>query len=256
MAALAAWLLVVADRGARSELLPLPLLPAERTLWTSFEILSAEPSKPLPPDLRQIEGGRLFAEEANVNGALFRKTSIILPLPSGDRREQVILFADEGGKLRMLGFHRIHRHLDSPQGKTLVFESGAPNPLNGDPAAVPADTYTYLAFTTALSSAASEKSGLSAHLWLHPGEAPRAEIELEAKEKISALGTRVAARRIRVSPESGGAEAFYWLSDAPPHFLLQYKGPGDFLIEDGQSAPTVLLRATASSEQIRKIFEQ
>ena len=44
-------------------------------------------------------------------------------------------------------------------------------------------------------------------------------------------------------------------TEAQPYTLLQYRGPGDFLAPAGEAAPEVLLRATASSEQVRKIFQ-
>jgi hypothetical protein len=61
---------------------------------------------------------------------------------------------------------------------------------------------------------------------------------------------------LRVRPKSGGSgEATYWFAEALPHALLQYRGPGDFVSAPGDPTPGVLLRATASSEQVRKIFQ-
>jgi hypothetical protein len=219
----------------------------------NFEVLAADPAKPLPLDLRDVESGRLQAEEATVNGKSYRKTSMIIPLSNGDRREVILLLAEEDGRLRMLGFHRIHRHHETPEGTTIVFQSGAPNPLTGEPASVPADTYTYLALCTALSSFAADRSPLPFHLWDHDGAVP-VDVALEGKETIEALGTRATAFRIRVRPKSGGPLATYWFTEAAPHTVLQYRGPGDFVVPRGATPPDVLLRATASSEQVRTIL--
>lgn len=194
------------------------------------------------------------AEEAIVNGRVYRKTSLVLPLAGGDRREVVLLLAVEGGGVRMLGFHRIHRHQEKPQGTTIVFRSGAPNPLSGEGAEVPADTYTHLALCTALSSFDAGRSPLSLHLWAGDGAVP-AKVVFDGEEELGALGTRVRARRIRVEPTRGrSGRALYWIAAAKPHSLLQYRGPGDFLTGAATEVPQVLLRATASSEQVRTIF--
>lgn len=228
-------------------------LPPEGSLWTNFEILPA--GEGLPQALRDIESGRLQAEEATVNGKAYRKTSMILPLANGDRRETILLLAEEEGRMRMLGFHRIHRHQDNPEGKTIVFQSGGANPLRGEPSEVPPDTYTRLALCTALSSFGAERPPLSAHLWIGNSVTP-VEIGFDGKETLEALGTRVPTVRVRVRPKNGGGEAIYWLAEAEPHMLLQYRGPGDFLAEDASGGTRVLLRATASSEQVRKIFQK
>jgi hypothetical protein len=205
--------------------------------------------------VRNIESGRLQADEATVNGLRYRRTSMALPLVGGDRREVVLLLAEEQGRMRMLGFHRIHRHFEAPKGRTIVFQSGAPNPLTGEPVAVPPDTYTHLALGTALSGFSSDRAPLPVHLWVRDGEVAVAEVGFNGKEKLEVLGTQIPALRIRVRPKSGnGAEALYWFSEAAPHTLLQYRGPGGFLLEGGDSAPIVVLRATASSEQVRKIL--
>jgi hypothetical protein len=240
-------------RRTDADLLPLSPLPPERSLWINFEILPAEPGKPLPQPLREIESGRLQAEEAVVNGRNYRKTSIVLPLANGDRREVILLLAEEEGRMRMLGFHRIQRHLETPQGTTVVFQSGAPNPLNGEPAQVPADTYTYLALCTALSGFGSDHATLPVHLW-RGNAVVASDVQFDGKETMDVLGTRVAALRVRVQPKNASGAATYWFTEAEPHALLQYRGPGDFLAPPGESAPEVLLRATASSEQVRKIF--
>lgn len=243
-------------RRAAADLLPVPPLPPERSLWINFDILPGERSRPLPDSLRQIESGRLRAEEALVNGQSYRKTSIVLPLANGDRRETILLLAEEGSRLRMLGFHRILRHRETPQGTTVVFQSGAPNPLSGEPAQVPADTYSYLALCTALSSFAPDQPPLPAHLW-SGSAAVAVDIVADGKELLDVLGTRIAALRVRIKPRGGNAgEALYWFSEQPPHPLLQYRGPGDFLTAGGEPVPIVLLRATASSEQVRSIFRE
>jgi len=236
-------------------LLPSSPLPPERSLWVNFEILPVDPAKSLPESMRQIEGARLKAEEAVVNGRNYRKTSVTLPLPNGDRREVILLLAEESGHLRMLGYHRILRHQESPKGETTVFQSGAPNPLTGEPAQVPEDTYTYLALCTALSSFDSERPPFAAHLW-SKGAAVPVDIAFDGKETIDVLGAKTPALRIRLTPKNAkGGEAFYWFAAADPHALLQYRGPGDFLTAQNETAPNVLLRATASSEQIRQIFK-
>jgi hypothetical protein len=237
-----------------AELLPISPLPPERSLWINLEILPANRGEVLPEDLRRIEGGRLQAEEAVVNGRTYRKTSLVLPLANGDRREVVLLLAAEDGHVRMLGFHRIHRHEEKPVGTTTVFQSGAPNPLTGEAVQVPADTYTYLALCTALSSFGAGRSPLSLHLWLGDGTVAT-EVAFDGEEEIAALGTHVRALRLRVEPAGGKSrQALYWIAEASPHLLLQYRGPGDFLTGKSETAPQVLLRATASSEQVRTIF--
>jgi len=239
-----------------AELLPISPLPPERSLWVNLEILPADRTQPLPEALRQIESGRLQAEEAVVNGRNYRKTSLVLPLSGGDRREVVLLLVEEDGHMRMLGFHRIRRHLDSPQGNTIVFQSGAANPLNGEPAVVPPDTYTHLALCTALSSFASDQPPLPVHLWFHDSVLA-ARILFDGKEELAALGTHVATLRVRLeTTDVQAGEAIYWFAEAPPHALLQYRGPGDFLTGKSDGAPRVLLRATASSEQVRTIFRE
>jgi hypothetical protein len=207
----------------------------------------------LPESLRQIEGARLAAEEAVVNGQTYRKTSVVLPLPNGDRREVILLLAEESGHLRMLGFHRIVRHLESPQGTTTVFQSGTPNPLTGEPAQVPADTYTYLALCTVLASFDADRPPIAAHLW-SKGAAVAVDISFDGKEKLDALGTQLAALRVRIKPKSGDGDALYWFAEALPHTLLQYRGPADFLTGEREAVPNVVLRATASSEQVRRIL--
>ena len=245
----------LAATTVRADLLPVSPLPPERSLWVNFEILPAEPAKTLPESMRQIEGARLQAELAVVNGQNYRKTSVILPLPNGDRREVILLLAEESGRMRMLGFHRILRHQESPKGATTVFQSGAPNPLTGNPAQVPADTYTYLALCTALSSFGSAQLPIAAHLF-SKGSAIPVDIAFDGKETIEVLGSKVPALRVRLTPKGGrGGEALYWFGEAPPHTLIQYRGPGDFLTAKDEPAPNVLLRATASSEQVRQIFQ-
>jgi hypothetical protein len=247
--------LAFSSAPAAAELLPLSPLPPERSLWINFEILPAGGSQALPENLREIESGRLQTEEATVNGQTYRKTSMILPLANGDRRETILLLAEEAGRMRMLGFHRIHRHLEAPQESTIVFQSGTSNPLTGEPAQVPADTYTYLALCTALSSFSAEHPPLALHVWLRNSAVP-VEVAFDGKETLEALGTRVPALRLRVRPKSGNSgDATYWFAAAPPHALLQYRGPGDFVVAPGDTTPGVLLRATASSEQVRKIFQ-
>jgi hypothetical protein len=134
-----------------------------------------------------------------------------------------------------------------------VFQSGVPNPLSGEPTEVPPDTYTYLALCTALSGFGADRPPVSVHLWQQGGAVP-GDVAFDGKETIEVLGTRLAALRVRVRPKNASGSATYWFTEAQPHTLLQYRGPGDFLAPQGETAPDVLLRATASSEQVRKIF--
>lgn len=247
-------LIALACAPAAADLLPVPPLPPERSLWVNFEILPADRAAALPPSVRDIESGRLQAEEATIEGKIYRKTSIVLPLANGDRRELILLLAEEDGRVRMLGFHRVLRHDDSPQGKTTVFQSGAPNPLNGDSVQVPADTYSYLALCTALSSFDAKTPPVPLHVWFRDAALP-VEPAVEGIEKIDVLGAQTPALRIRLKPRDGkGPEAVYWFGEQLPHALLQYRGPGDFLTASGEAAPNVVLRATASSEQVRSIL--
>jgi hypothetical protein len=252
-AAIAAFFWGMSARVVVADLLPFAPLPGERPLWVNFEILPAEPGKPLPAALRQIESGRLQAEDAVVDGHSYRKTSVVLPLTDGDRREVILLLAEEGGRARMLGFHRIHRHLEAPEGTTIVFESGVPNPLTGVPARVPADTYTYLALCTALASFGPERPPLPAHLWFGNSAVP-IDVTFDGKETLDVLGTRVAALRVVVRPRAAAGQATYWFTETSPHIFVQYRGPGDFLAGKDDPATDVVLRATASSEQIRTLF--
>jgi hypothetical protein len=222
-------------------------------LWVNFEILPGESGKPLPDTLRQIESGRLQAEDAVVDGRNYRKTSVILPLADGDRREVILLLAEEDGRMRMLGFHRIHRHRETPVGTTVVFQSGVPNPLTGVSAQVPADTYTYLALCTALASFGPDRQPLPAHLWLGDSAVP-IEVAFDGKEVLDVLGTKVSTLRVGVRPRAGAGRATYWFTETAPHTFVQYRGPGDFLAGKDEAAADVMLRATASSEQVRTLF--
>ncbi len=239
--------------SSQADLLPVSPLPPDRSLWVNFEILPAEPAKPLPEIMKTVEGARLKTEEAVVSGQTYRKTSVTVPLPNGDRREMILLLAVESDRMRMLGFHHIVQHQDSSLGRTTVFQSGDPNPLTGDPTEVPADTYTYLALCTALSSIDGARPPLAVHLWWN-GTAVPVEIVFDGKETLDALGEKLPALRLRLTPKSGGAAAIFWFAEVAPHALLQYRGPGDFLIGRGDPVPTVMLRATASSEQVRRIL--
>ena len=239
---------------AIADLLPAPPLPPERSLWVNFEILPSNRAAPLPPSLREIESGRLRTEEKTIEGKVYRKTSITLPLANGDRRELIILLAEEDGHLRMLGFHRALHQRDTSQERTTVFQAGAANPLSGDPVQVPADTYSYLALCTALASFERATPPVPLHVWFQGSLLP-VDLVFEGSEKLDVLGAATGSVRIRIKPRGGkGPEAIYWFGDQPPHLLLQYRGPGDFLTAEGEAAPSVVLRATASSEQVRSIF--
>lgn len=254
MAALLA--LVTAPAGeASAELFPLPGLPPERRVRLTFEIVPADSGTRLGDELREIEGGRLLFEEAEARGGRYRKTTIILPLPSGDTRERVVFFAEEEERVRMLGFHRIHRHHESPSGETLVFDSGTANPLTGRLSPVPADTYSYLGLFTALGGIAARPAPAKAHLWVGEREVVAVDIVPDGAEELQLLGTKVKARRLRVAPRTGNASpAVYWFAETAPHSFLQYRGPGDFLTENGSGTPPILLRATSSSEQVKQLF--
>ncbi|MGH7819981.1 MAG: hypothetical protein ACREQ9_09420 [Candidatus Binatia bacterium] len=187
----------------------------------------------------------------------YRKATLVLPLPDGDTRERVIFFAEEGERLRMLGFHRIRRHHEAPSGETIVFNPGPANPLQGLANQVPVDTYTYLSLFTALGGLASEEASTRTHLWVSGGGAFPVEIAAAGREELSVLGTRSQSRRLRLrSAEGRGREALYWLADAPPHSFLQYRGPADFLVDGGagDDSETILLRVTSSSEQVNRVF--
>lgn len=236
---------------ASADLLPTSPLPAE--LRVTFEIVSADAKRKLPEELRQIEGGRLTAEETTVNGAQFRKETTVLPLPNGDTRERVIYFAEEDGRLRMLGFHRIRRHLEQPSGETLVFDSGGSNPMSGTALAVPADTYTYLGLTTALAAVVDAPAPVTTHLWIADGRVVPATIVSEGHDELGVLGTRVPSRRVRVKP-AGGEEALYWFTEESPHSFLQYRGPGGLFTETAERSAAIVVRVTSSSAQVEKIF--
>jgi hypothetical protein len=105
-----------------------------------------------------------------------------------------------------------------------VFQSGPPNPLTGDPTEVPADTYTYLALCTALSSIEGTRLPLAVHLWWN-GTAVPVEIVFDGKETLDALGEKLPALRLHLTPKRGGAPAVYWFAEVAPHALLQYRGP-------------------------------
>ncbi|MGH7857733.1 MAG: hypothetical protein ACREQY_10425 [Candidatus Binatia bacterium] len=240
---------------AGAELLPLAPLPDAKSFRLTLEILPADPTKKLSEEVRAVEGGRLVVEETSVGPDRYRKSVLVLPLPSGDTRERVIFFAEEDERLRMLGFHRIRRHNEMPAGETIVFNPGPTNPLKGLPNQVPTDTYTYLSLFSALGGLATGKDPLRAHIWTAGAGAVAVEIVPDGVEELSVLGTRVKSRRLRVrAAEARGAEALYWLAHEPPHSFLQYRGPGDFLTDAPGEAEPVLLRATSSSEQVNRLF--
>lgn len=222
----------------------------------TFEILPSAPDRPLPDELRQIEGARLVVNETMVGGVRYVKTSAVFPLPNGDRLERIFLFADESGRLRMLGLHAVRRERETPKGETVVFQQsgGSPNPLTGRVTDVPADTYTYLALSTALRGLAKEPKPSTVHLWRGEEGAGPAEIVLEGQETLAVFGAKVPSLRFRVNPRGGGGEALYWFREVAPHSFLQYRGPADFLPVPKAGAPEVLLRATSSSEQTQEVF--
>jgi hypothetical protein len=243
--------------SSRGELLSSPESVRDRPLRLTFEILPADRERPLPDELRSIEGGRFAMDETMVNGVRYVRASVVFPLSGGDRLERIVLFADEGGKLRMLGVHALRRHLETPEGETLVFQSGQPNPLNGRSTSVPADTYTYLGLAAALRGTVGEPRPFGIHLILmaDAGGARAARITPEGDEELSLFGTKVATRRFRVAlGEHREGEAHYWFGASPPYPWLQYRGPADFLPTASDRAPEVILRATSSSEQTQRLF--
>ena len=222
----------------------------------TFEILPADPAKPLPESLHTFEGGRLTLEEAWARGERYRRATFVFPLPSGDTRERVVFFAEDGTRLRMIGFHRILRHYGMPEGETIVFNPAPELPLQGRGLTVPDDTYTLLGLFTALAGVAGAGTETSVHVWLD-GPAPVAvEIRPDGSETLEVFGAKIESRRLRLSPREGeGPQAEYWLAAEAPHHFLQYRGPADFLSPDGD-APRVLIRATSSSEQVKEVFEE
>jgi hypothetical protein len=251
---MAALVLLAAGGHAFAEPLPVTPIP-DGGLSMTFEIVAPEPGAELPAEVRDLEGGRLAIETKLAAGERYRKMTLVLPIPGGDTRERVVYFVEEGGRLRMLGYHRIRRHHDSPIGETLVFQSGGPNPLTGTALEVAADTYSRLSLCGALAGAVEHDDAPAARLRLRVGggEAVPAEVVNEGRESLSLLGTRVSARRLRVRPENA-APGLYWFAEAPPHGFLQYRGPAEFLTEKEDGSPSVLLRATSSSEQVKKVF--
>jgi hypothetical protein len=243
--------------SSHGELLSSPEPAHDRPLRLTFEILPADRDRPLPDEFRSIEGGRFSMDETIVNGARYVRASVVFPLSGGDRLERIVLFADEGGKLRMLGVHALRRHLETPEGETLVFQSGVPNPLNGRSRRVPVDTYTYLGLAAALRGTVGEPRPFGIHLVLmtDAGEPRAARVTPDGDEELSLFGTKVATRRFRVAVGGDrGGEARYWFGAAPPHPWLQYRGPADFLPTASDRAPEVILRATSSSEQTHRLF--
>ncbi len=235
-------------------MLPVPPLPPELPLRLTFEISPAGSTERLPEELREIEGGRLVVEGTVANGQRYQKATVVLSLSGGDSRERVLFFAEDARGIRMLGFHRLYRHLEAPQGETVVFDSGKTNPLGGRMISVPADTYSLLGLCAVLGGVLNGREPLRANLWLNERETLPVEIASEAQEELATLGTRVASSRIRVKPLSGASwVALYWFTESAPHTFLQYRGPGEILLDSGGQI-SLLLRTTSSSEQVQKLF--
>jgi hypothetical protein len=156
----------------------------------------------------------------------------------------------------MIGFHNILRRSGSPTGETIVFNPAPENPMKGRAVNVPSDTYTYLALCTTIGGAVGEKAPRSAHLWVEGGDPLAVEIVAEGREELAVLGSRVRSVRLKVKGRDAKLpEATYWVAEAPPHSFLQYRGPADFLVASG-TVPTVVLRATSSSDQFDRMFDR
>ena len=248
-------MLVLLAGHAGAELVPATPFPKGAPLRMTFEILPADPARPLPESLHTFEGGRLTLEEAWARGERYRRATFVFPLPSGDTRERVVFFAEDGGRLRMIGFHRILRHYGMPEGETIVFNPAPELPLQGRGVEVPADTYTLLGLFTALGGVAAAGTEMSVHVWLDGPGPVAVGIRPDGNESLEVLGSKLESRRLRLSPRQGqGPEATYWIAADEPHHFLQYHGPADFLSAGGD-APRVVIRATSSSEQVKRAFE-
>ena len=223
----------------------------------TFELLPADAKAPLPEDVREIEGARLQVDDFEAEGKRYLKMTIALPLPSGDRRERVVFFHDEGGKLRMLGFHSIRRKVAGLEGETLVFDTGTPNPMRNEQSRVlkvPVDSYSYLALSFALRGLAAAPKSIDATLWHGEELTEKVQIVAAGTEELSLLGTKIPSVKLEVrGGADGAAEASYWYAASAPHTLLQYVGPADFVTAEAQT-PRILMRATSSSDQRRKFF--
>jgi hypothetical protein len=223
----------------------------------TFEILPVDAKQPLPEDVRSIEGARLQVDEFDAEGKHYLKMTMGLPLPSGDRRERVVFFLDDGGKLRMLGFHSIRRKVAGLEGETLVFDTGLPNPLHKDQShsvRVPADSYSTLALFLALRGLASAPKPVEVSLWLGEARTEKVQIVAGGTEELAILGTKIPSLKFEARRAGANAvAATYWYGSAAPHSFLQYSGPADFVTADSE-VPRILMRATSSSEQLRKFF--
>ena len=223
----------------------------------TFELLAADPQVTLPDDVREVEGARMQVDEFTAEGKRYLKMTTGFPLPSGDRRERVVFFLDDGGKLRMLGFHAIRRKVTGLEGETLVFDTGVANPMQNPQSRVlhvPADSYSYLALALALRGLAAAPKSTEVSLWHGEEKTEKIQISSDGTEELALLGTKIPAVKLRARPvaqASGGGT--YWYASAAPHAFLQYEGPGDFVTAEA-NAPRILMRATSSSEQKAKFF--
>ena len=245
---------LVMPLASGAELLPRAAHPGENGLRITFEILPAESGTALPEELRTVEGGRLTVEDAWARGERYRRTTFVFPFPEGETRELVFYFAEDDERLRLIGFHKIRRRGGMPEGETIVFNPGPELPLQGRGVTVPPDTYTWLALFTALGGVVTTAEPITAHLWREEGGAVAVRIRPDGAEDLELFGTRVPSRRIAVETGKSPAGGTYWLSAAPPHHFLQYRGPAD-LVAAASDSPPVLVRATSSSEQVRQVFE-
>ncbi|MGH7802775.1 MAG: hypothetical protein ACREQJ_00375 [Candidatus Binatia bacterium] len=223
----------------------------------TFEILPVDAKEPLPEDVREIEGARLQVDDFDAEGKRYLKMTIGLPLPSGDRRERVVFFHEDAGKLRMLGFHSIKRKVAGLEGETLVFDTGTPNPLRNEQSRVlhvPADSYSYLALTFALRGLAAAPKPIDASLWHGDERTEKVRVVGAGTEELELLGTKIVSLKLEVHGGTPDAvAAIYWYAATAPHSFLQYEGPADFVTAEA-TIPRIRLRATSSSDQRRKFF--
>jgi hypothetical protein len=240
---------------AGADVLPDAASAFTEPLKLTFEILPEKPGTRLPDDLRKIEGARLQIEEFDASGGDYLRMTLTLPLPDGDRRERVVFFGQENGRLRMLGFHSMLRRPTGPEGQTVVFASGGANPLQGRTVSVPGDAYSRLGLFAALRGLAAERKKSRVSLWTDERLLP-AEISPEGTDTIFLFGSDVATVKLKLTTgERSAADSFYWFDAESPHSFLQYEGPADFMTAEAADA-RVILRATSSSDHSRRLLQR
>lgn len=241
---------------AAADLLPDAESAFAEPLKLTFEILPEKPGTRLPEDIRKIEGARLQIEEFDASGGDYLRMTLILPLPDGDRRERVVFFGQENGRLRMLGFHSVLRRPTGPEGQTVVFASGGANPLQGRTLTVPADSYSRLGLFAALRGLAASRKASRVTLWSGDDHVLPAEVSPEGTDTLFLFGSDVATVKLKLTTgERTAADSFYWLDAEAPYGVLQYEGPADFMTAEA-AATRVVLRATSSSDQSRRLLKR